>query len=84
MANINDLIKELSEATNVYRTKHYIVIQDITISVDEYDEPIVLSRDTYWQRTILRDYHYLYKFKDRKHIDGKRLHSTTYTRKYIE
>lgn len=84
MANINDLINDFNVATNVYRTKNYIVVQDLTISVDEYDEPIVLSRDTYWQRTILRDWHYLVKFKERKHLDGKRLHSTTYTRKYID
>lgn len=84
MANINNLIKGLDEATNAYRTKHYIVLQYISFHTDEYGDTISISKDIYWQRTILRDWHYLVKFKERKHLDGKRLHSTTYTRKYID
>ncbi len=79
-----DFIKQLEQVTNVYRTKQYIVLQDLTICDNGNNEPIMVSRDTYYLRTILRDWHYLYKFKDRKHLNGKRLHSTTYTRRYID
>lgn len=84
MANINDLIQQFDEATNVYRTKHYIVLQDLTIQESGDNEPIILSRDTYYLRTILRDYHYLNKFQNRKNLNGKRLPSTTYIRRYID
>ncbi len=79
-----DFIKDLEQATNVYRTEHYIVLQDLIMSDGGNNEPILISRDTYYLRTILRDFHYLAKFQDRKHLNGKRLHSTTYIRRYID
>lgn len=80
----NELFEKFDEATNVYRTNNYIVLQEISIHTDECGDTISISKDTYILRTIVRDFHYLVKFKDRKYVDGKRLHSTTYIRKYID
>ena len=69
---------------NVYRTRDYIVKQELYLIVNAEQNNAVLSVDTYYRRTLLRDSKYLLLYKDRKHIDGKRLPSNTYIRTYIE
>ena len=69
---------------NVYRTSDYIVKQELYLIVNAEQNNAVLSVDTYYRRTLLRDSKYLLLYKDRKHIDGKRLPSNTYIRTYIE
>ena len=69
---------------NVYRTRDYIVKQELYLIVNAEQNNAVLSVDTYYRRTVLRDSKYLLLYKDRKHIDGKRLPSNTYIRTYIE
>ena len=69
---------------NVYRTRNYIVKQELYLIVNAEQNNAVLSVDTYYRRTLLRDSKYLLLYKDRKHIDGKRLPSNTYIRTYIE
>ena len=69
---------------NVYRTRDYIVKQKLYLIVNAEQNNAVLSVDTYYRRTLLRDSKYLLLYKDRKHIDGKRLPSNTYIRTYIE
>ena len=69
---------------NVYRTRDYIVKQELYLIVNAEQNNAVLSVDTYYRRTLLRDSKYLLLYKDRKHIDGKRLQSNTYIRTYIE
>jgi hypothetical protein len=69
---------------NVYRTRDYIVKQELYLIVNAEQNNAVLSVDTYYRRTLLRDSKYQLLYKDRKHIDGKRLPSNTYIRTYID
>jgi hypothetical protein len=69
---------------NVYRTCDYIVKQELYLIVNAEQNNAVLSVDTYYRRTLLRDSKYQLLYKDRKHIDGKRLPSNTYIRTYID
>ncbi len=69
---------------NVYRTRDYIVKQELYLIVTAEQNNAVLSVDTYYRRTLLRDSKYQLLYKDRKHIDGKRLPSNTYIRIYID
>ena len=71
-------------ASNIYRTKDYIVKQEIHIGTDGYDTNQVVSVDTYYKRTPEREVAYKAMFKDRKRINGKRLPSTMFTRTYVE
>ena len=74
----------LRGARNVYRTRFYIVKQELMISANDVETCEMCSRDTYYLRTPRRDKEYEYVFATRKLIDGKRLPSTMYTRKYVD
>ena len=74
----------LIDADNVYRTKSYIVKQVIQIIENDIEENGIISHDTYYRRTSARDLAYNMAFMDKVKINGKRLPSTQYTRRYIE
>ena len=78
------LCKLLQDSTNVYRTKHYIIKQLVGIRTDAEIDNAIFSQDTFIRRTKARDREYENIFKDRLHIDGKRLPSTMCSRKYID
>ena len=69
---------------NVYRTRDYIIKQELYLIANAEQNNAVLIVDTYYRRTLLRDSKYQLLYKDRKHIDGKRLPSNTYIRTYID
>ena len=69
---------------NVYRTRDYIVKQELYLIVDAEHNNAVLSVDTYYRRTLERDSKYQLLYKERRHINGKRLPSNTYIRTYID
>ena len=73
----------LKGATNVYRTKQYIVKQIMGVQYSQEENNVVFSRDTYYRRTPERDKEYEILFCLRRNIDGKRLPSTMYARIYI-
>lgn len=73
----------MMNANNVYRTKNYIVKQDISLERDCSGNSILFSTDTYYLRTKKIDKEFENLFKNRDFIDGKRVHSTSYLRKYI-
>lgn len=78
------MIKQnLQNATNVYRTKYFIVEQNIYIQFYQSKSNTLFSNDVYYLRTKERDARYEITYKSRKFIDGKRLHSSAYERKYI-
>ena len=81
-----DKVDFIKHADNVYRTREYIVKQQIHTSFNE--ETLInhlISEDTYYLRTKRRDAEYNVIFKDRgKKIAGKRMKSAMYTRKYID
>ena len=74
----------LIDADNVYRTKSYIVKQVIQIIENDIEENGIISHDTYYRRTSARDLAYNMAFMDKVKINGKRLPSTQYTRRYLE
>ncbi len=75
----------MMEADNVYRTKNYIVCQKVSLCRSGKGNTLLLSEDTYLLRTYKRDseYELVYKVRGKK-INGKRMRSGTYTRKYID
>lgn len=75
-------IAKLTE--NVYRTKDYIVKQVIYVLMNIEENNAVVSVDTFYRRTIVRDCHYLMQYEKRKHIDGKRLPSNMFVRTYVD
>ena len=72
------------DAVNVYRTKRYIVKQDISVEMTDSGDTIIFSNDVFYERTKIRDKQYEHIFAERKNMNGKRLPSTSYTRKYIK
>lgn len=71
-------------ATNVYRTKYFIVKQSMSVNRDENEGNSVISHDTYYMRTRKRDAEYEQLFGARKRLNGKRLPTTMYTRRYVD
>ena len=76
----------IHEAHNVYRTSEFIVKQKL---INSFNEKTMITRlvseDTYYVRTEKRDAEYEILFADRgKEINGKRIHSSMYTRKYVD
>ena len=72
------------EAVNVYRTKKHIVKQDISVEMTDSGDTIIFSNDVFYERTKIRDKQYEHIFAERKNMNGKRLPSTSYTRRYIK
>ena len=81
MNQMRDFIKK---ASNVYRTKHYIVVQEIGVEESDVQVNNICSYDTYFARTKARDKEYERTYRDRKHINGRRLRTGMYSRKYID
>lgn len=72
------------DATNVYRTEHFIVRQCVGIQHDQEENTVVFSHDTYFARTLKRDFEYELYFRNRKNREGKRLPTTMYARVYVD
>lgn len=75
------------KASNLYRTKHFIVKQVLKSSVDSHKLIHRLcSEDTYYERTPDRDMHYelLFDTRDPKEMDGKRIKASYYIRTYVK
>ncbi len=70
-------------ASNVYRTKTFIVRQEISLGSDPDGMNVTFSRDTMYLRTPKRDKEYEEYYFWRKYLNGRRLPSTIYTRRYI-
>ena len=74
----------IDDAINTYRTKHFIVKQNISIQSNNINGTFLFSVDTYLARNNHRDKKYEKAFSLRKNIDGSRLHATSYIRKYVK
>ena len=70
-------------ATNIYRTREYIVAQRITFRFDEEYGNFLFSHDTYYRRNARRNKIYETAFAKRIRKDGKRIHTSMYARTYI-
>ena len=80
---MKDLPELLQDAVNVYRTKNYIVKQDLYIDRNIDGDDILYSNDTFYLRNKNVDKLYEMIFKNRKNINGKRFRSTSFARKYV-
>ena len=69
-------------ATNVYRTRGYIVKQCVAFSYDEVYGTYLMSRDTYYRCTPKRDREFEAAFADRKNVNGKHIPTAMYARAY--
>lgn len=81
---MSNLKEALMGAMNVYRTKDYIVKQNIAIEYDFQGNSRIHSDDTYILRNKKSDKEYEKMFYEREVINGKRIHSATYIRNYIK
>lgn len=81
---MNQMSKFIENASNVYRTKNYIVVQEVSVEANDIQSNNICSYDTYFARTKSRDKEYERRFKDRNHINGRRLRTGMYSRKYID
>ena len=70
-------------ANNVYRTKKFIVKQVLTFTESSIEDNAMISFDTYYKRTISRDFYYNLEYKNKSNIEGKRMPSTAYKRQYV-
>ena len=80
----DDLPDFLVRATNVYRTDYYIVRQQIMYKNDALLGAYLCSKDTFFCRTPERDRLYALAFPKREEVDGKRIRTLMYVRKYID
>jgi len=78
--DIDDVDFVNEDTTNVYRTEEFIVSQHICFSSDGLGTTRILSEDTYYYRTKLRDLLYEKLFVN----DGKRVHASMFVSTYIE
>lgn len=77
-------MKKIEQALNVYRTRNYIVTQEIYLNECVDGSSVLFSKDTYYLRNKKIDKRYEKEYKDREFINGKRVHTTMYVRKYFE
>ena len=79
-----DMPEFLERSTNVYRTRYYIVRQQIMYRRDSLLGAYLCSRDTFYCRTPERDRQYEAAFPNNQEKDGKRIPTLMYIRKYID
>ena len=69
-------------ATNVYRTKSYIVKQNVSFGYQGLESTMLISRDTYYVRTPKRDAVYERIFEGNQNLEGRRIPTMAYFRTY--
>ena len=72
----------ISGASNIYRTREFIVKQVISLAHHGLDSAKLISTDTYYLRTPGRDACYESIFGENKDPDGKRIPTMAYFRSY--
>ena len=73
----------LENADNVYRTKRFIVKQEIDYEVNALHDNMLVSHDTYYVRTSTRDLQYEKAFNGKYNLDGRRVATGMSTRRYV-
>ena len=81
--NMIKTMEFMQDAQNIYRTPDYIVSQKISIILTKQGDTYSFSEDTYYLRNEKIDADYAYAFKHREHIEGKRIQTHTYVRRYV-
>ena len=78
-----DFVAELKDANNAYRTREFIITQEITFVKHDYHGSYLDSRDVYYKRTKERDAIYENVFQRRLRIDGERIPTKKHTNEYL-
>lgn len=73
----------LEETINIYRTSKYIVVQKIGLKFDAEDDNILYSFDLFYKRNKQRDKEYENIFESKSNLNGKRIKTAMYSRRYI-
>lgn len=81
MFNLPDFMKN---ANNVYRTKLYIIKQDVFIADDLDGNTHIHSDDVYYLRNKKLDKQFESYYSDRIILNGKRVHTNTNTKRYMK
>ena len=79
---MENFVTMLKDANNAYRTKEYIITQQIKYVNDPFLGSYIESHDVYFKRTKDRDAIYEQVFALRFMIDGDRIHSKVNTHHY--
>lgn len=79
---MENFVTMLKDANNAYRTKEYIITQQIKYVNDPFLGSYIESHDVYFKRTKDRDAIYEQVFALRFMIDGARIHSKVNTHRY--
>lgn len=74
----------VQDATNIYRTKRFIVKQRLTVAHQGMESAKLVSMDTYYLRTSKRDALYESIFGENRDLNGKRIPAMSYFRSYRE
>lgn len=85
MGGMDDGIPDfVQDATNIYRTKRFIVKQRLTVAHQGMESAKLVSMDTYYLRTSKRDALYESIFGENRDLNGKRIPAMSYFRTYRE
>lgn len=85
MDGVDDGIPDfVQDATNIYRTKRFIVKQRLTVAHQGMESAKLVSMDTYYLRTSKRDALYESIFGENRDLNGKRIPAMSYFRSYRE
>lgn len=85
MDGVDDGIPDfVQDATNIYRTKRFIVKQRLTVAHQGMESAKLVSMDTYYLRTRKRDALYESIFGENRDLNGKRIPAMSYFRTYRE
>lgn len=80
---MHNLDKMLEGATNIYRTKKYIVKQCMGMEYHDELYNVFCSQDTFIKRNKTRDKEYEKLFNIKQDLNGRRIHSSMYSRRYL-
>jgi hypothetical protein len=72
-----------SPTYNVYRTKCFVVGQELYFDNIPDDTTTLFSKDTYYLRNKKLDKQYEKIYQNRDNVNGKRIHVCIYKRNYI-
>lgn len=72
------------DADNVYRTPSYIIKQKMVLARNKEGDAMVVSVDTFYVRTQLRDMEFTLRFCGRGDFEGTRLPCQKHSRTYVD
>ena len=79
-----NILDYFNKASNVYRTNNFIVCQFLYVKAHEVIDNALFSSDVFFKRTRKRDKYFVKLNEAKVNIDGVRIPTNLYTRKYVE